>query len=387
MKIGVIGYGGRMRGLLSMVEKFNTGAKIQAIADPNFEAIAARRAASGDKVPECAVYSDADRMLESEKLDAVMIGTRCSLHAKMAMKVLPKGLPLYLEKPIATNRKDLLALAAAGKKAKGAVVVSFPLKVSPVVTLVKEIIESGKIGTVETMDAWNDPPYGAVYFREWYRDECETGGLWLQKATHDFDYLTFLAGAHPKRIAAMTSKRVFTGKRPAGLKCKDCKEWETCLESPFHLYYSRGMTKDVAANEFYCMFAKDTGNEDAGHALVEFENGVQLAYSQVFMARRTAGRRGARIYGYLGTIEFDWFTDEVKVMLNHSPRVETYSVGSKELPHHGGDNILIWNFLQLAARKAKKSVSPLSEGVISVNLCLAAGESAKTGTFKNIKPI
>jgi predicted dehydrogenase len=385
MKIGIIGFGRRMQGLVRMVEQFNV-AHIQAIADPSFEATRERLTKEGQPVPECRVYRTADEMLAKEDLDAAMVGTRCSLHAKMAMKVLATKLPLYLEKPIATNRKDLAALAAAGRKAKSEVVVSFPLKVSPLVTMVKEILDSGKIGAIETIDSWNDPPYGAVYYRDWYRDECETGGLWLQKATHDFDYLTFLVGARPRQIAAMTSKRVFKGSHPAGLKCRDCDEGETCLESPFHLFYTRGLTKKVEPNEFSCMFAKDTGNEDSGHAIVEYDNGVQVSYSQVFMARRTAGRRGARIYGYLGTIDFDWFTDEIKVTMNHSPRVETYTVGSKELPHAGGDTILIWNFLQTAAGR-EKSMSPLSDGIMSVNLCLAAKESAKSRTFKTIKPV
>ena len=275
MKIGIIGYGRRMQGLIRMVEKFDV-ARVQAIADPNFEATRERFIKEGQPVPDCKVYRNADEMLAKEDLDAVMVGTRCSLHAKMGMKVLAKKLPLYLEKPIATNRKDLAALAAAGKKAKSEVVVSFPLKVSPLVTTVKEILDSGKIGAVETIDAWNDPPYGAVYYRDWYRDECETGGLWLQKATHDFDYLTFLVGARPKQIAAMTSKRVFKGSHAAGLKCRDCDEGETCLESPFHLFYTRGSTKKVEPNKFSCMFAKDTGNEDSGHAIVEYDNGVQV---------------------------------------------------------------------------------------------------------------
>jgi hypothetical protein len=101
------------------------------------------------------------------------------------------------------------------------------------------------------------------------------------------------------------------------------------------------------------------------------------------MARRTAGRRGARIYGYKGTIEFDWFTDEVKVFMNHSPRVETYNVGSKDLPHAGGDTVLAWNFIEVVQGR-EKSVSPLDAGIASVNLCLAAKESAEKRTFQQI---
>ncbi len=386
MKIGVIGYGRRMRSLLRMINSFNTAARVAAVADPDMKEIAARLAASGEPVPDCPYYADAAVMLDSEDLDAVMIGTRCSLHAPMALEVMKRGLPLYLEKPIATNRADLAALADADSEISSEVVVSFPLRVSPLVSMAKEILDSGKIGTIESVTAWCEPPYASTYFRNWYRDENETGGLWLQKATHDFDYITFLLDAHPTSVAAMTSKRIFTGSRPAGLKCRDCSEWIDCLESPFHIFYSRGETKSIEPNDFLCMFAEDTGNEDSGRAIVEYDSAVQVAYTQHFAVRRSAARRGARICGYKGTIEFDWYTDELKVFMHHVPRVETHKIDSSALSHAGGDNVLIWNFLQVI-KGVEASVSPLAAGIESVNLCLAAKESSRSRTFVTVEPM
>jgi predicted dehydrogenase len=383
MEIGIIGYGRRMSGLVEMLHTFDAGVHIAAIADTDIEGVKRRLAKSGREAVGCRFFTDADEMLDKARLDAVMVGTRCSHHAAMAMKVLAKNLPLYLEKPVATNREDLTALAEAERRTKSGVVVSFPLRVSPLVAAAKEVIDSGRIGTVENVNAWCDPPYAAVYFRDWYRDECETGGLWLQKATHDFDYLTFLVGSRPREVAAMTSKRVFKGDRPANKKCRDCDEWLVCLESPLHIFLSRGEGKAVELTEYSCMFAEDTGNEDAGQALVEFQSGVQASYSQNFMVRRAAGRRGARLYGYKGTVEFDWYTDELKVFMHHSPRVETHKIDSSSLSHAGGDSVLIWNFLQVAAGK-EKSLSPLRAGLMSVNLCLAAKESSATHTFREV---
>ncbi len=387
MRIAVIGYGRRMRGILRLVEKFHTSARVAAITDPNFDQIRAEMESEGKSVPDCPVFDDADEMLDSVEIDAVMVATRCSLHATMAIKALERNLPLYLEKPVATSREDLRKLAEAGKKTSSKVVVSFPLRVSPMVQMAREIVASGKIGSVENVRAWCDPEYGGVYYYNWYRDEKETGGLWLQKATHDFDYITRLVGSPARRVAAMTSKRVFKGDHPAGLHCIDCDEWETCLESPFHIYYSSGETDGVAPDKRrMCMFAKDTGNEDSGHAILEFENGVLASYSQNFMARKAAGSRGARLYGYRGTIEFDWYTDELKVFMHHRPRVERYKFDSSTLSHAGGDDILVWNFLQVA-RGREESISPLAAGLASVNLCLAARESSRTAKFIEVKPV
>jgi predicted dehydrogenase len=294
--------------------------------------------------------------------------------------------PLFLEKPVATTWSDLLALRAAGAQSTAQTVVSFPLRVTPLVQLAKEIIDSGQIGTVEHVQAYNNVPYGGVYFHYWYRDENETGGLWLQKATHDFDYLNYLVGIQPRVISAMTSKQIFKGEHAAGLFCKDCDEQDTCMESPRNLFLKRAETNRIDETPFptyQCSFAVDTGNEDSGSALVRYESGMHLAYTQNFFARKGAATRGATLLGYKGTIEFDWYTDELKVHMHHTPRSETHKLDSKAMSHGGGDLVLAQSFINIITGQAP-SIAPLDAGLLSVLMCLKARESARTMTFQEI---
>ena len=109
-------------------------------------------------------------------------------------------------------------LHAASLTTSSQVVVSFPLRLSELCVMTKEVIDSGVIGTVENVQAVNNVPfYGSNYYHGWMRNEALTGGLWLQKATHDLDYLTYLMGRTPARMVAVESKTVFTGDMPAGL--------------------------------------------------------------------------------------------------------------------------------------------------------------------------
>jgi len=383
IRLGVIGYGGRARGVIDLINRLNAGVEMVAITDVRNDEIKRQMADSGDS-SNVAFHEDPDVMLDTEKLDAVLIGTRCSLHATMAKKVLARDLPLYLEKPIATNMGDLIALRDAAEKSKSEVVVSFPLRVTPLVRLAKEIIESGKIGTVEHVQAWNDVSYGSCYYQTWYRDENETQGLFLQKATHDFDYINHLLGIKPVWICAMNSKRIFKGDKPAAQCCDDCGEWDECLESPFHAHLTKQERAEVGPTGMMCCFARDTGNEDSGSAIVEYETGMHVSYSQNFFARKSAGRRGARLYGYKGTLEFDWYTDELKVYLHHTPRIESYKTDTTAASHGGGDTVLCDNFIRVI-RGEQKSISPLSAGILSVLMCLKAKESAKTRTFQKIE--
>jgi predicted dehydrogenase len=366
------------------MQRLNAGTEVVAVCDPREDEIKRDLEDKGQDVDNIIFYADPDEMLDNANLDAAMIGTRCSLHAQMAIKVLERNLPLYLEKPIATNMADLIKLRDASAKTKSEVVVSFPLRVTPLVQMAKEIIDSGKIGNVEHVVAWNDVPYAWCYYQSWYRDENETQGLFLQKATHDFDYINYLLGVKPTWICAMKSKQVFKGDKPAGLRCDDCDDWDTCLESPYHYHYTKQERDRVEPTGLMCAFAMDTGNEDSGSALIEYENGIHASYSQDFVARKAAGRRGARLIGYHGTIEFDWYTDELKVYMHHVPRTESYKFNTTGASHGGGDTVLVDNFVRVI-RGEQKSVAPLSAGLLSVLMCLRAKQSAETRTFQEVR--
>lgn len=374
LNIGVIGYGARIQGVMREMNKHHSDVQIAAITDPRNEMIQAELALTGTGGSESIrYYQSPEEMLNCEKLDGIMIGTRCSLHTDIALNVFPSRLPIFLEKPVATNMPDLLRLKKGWEEQPCPVIVSFPLRVTSIVQFAKEIIDSGKIGTIEHVQAVNNVPYGGVYFQDWYRDEDETGGLFLQKATHDFDYLTYLLGQKPVSVCAMTSKQIFKGDKPAALKCVDCEEKRTCPDSSLH---------NGHANWQSCCYAVDTGNEDSGSALIRYENGLHLSYSQNFFVRRDAGSRGARLMGYKGTLEFDFYTGMVKVYMHHTSRVETYEI-NKDAGHFGGDKELTDSFVDMMYGTGP-SVSTLEDGLVSALLCLKAKESALTNTFQDI---
>lgn len=373
LNVGVIGYGSRMRFMVRTLLEVDDRCRIAAIADVRKEQL--QQKAENDGLKGVQWFDNADEMLASTQLDGVMIGTRCSLHTEMAMKVLAKGIPLLLEKPVSTTMDDLQKLKDAASRTTSKTVVSFPLRVTSIVRCVREIIDSGKIGTVEHVQAINNVPYGGVYFQNWYRDENETGGLFLQKATHDFDYIQYLVQEQPIEICAMTSKQIFKGNKPAGLKCVDCEDNRVCLESTVHGMHKRTVWQ-------YCCYAEDTGNEDSGSALIRYQTGMHVSYSQNFFVRRKAGMRGARLLGYKGTIQFDFNTGVVQVFMHHTPRVERYEFEPSE-GHFGGDHVLVDSFSKLM-RGGEESVATLEDGMLSALMCMKARQSAATRTFQAI---
>lgn len=377
LRIGVIGFGSRIAHIVNLLAE--TGkVELAAIADIDTEAVK-KRYQEKRTYENVNFYTDAEEMLKKEKLDGVCIGTRCSTHAKYALLVSQYKIPLFLEKPVAINYDDLKLLKSIeGMDEK--TVVSFPLRLSLVCTYVKDIIESGKIGEISQVQAYNNVPYGRGYYHKWYRDDKETGGLFLQKSTHDLDYINYLLGnIKPVAITAMESKQIFKGNKPAGLKCADCDEYKTCSESPINVKKNG----DGYSIGEYCCFAVDTGNQDSGSIMVQYENGVHAVYTQNFVARNGAGKRGARVIGYNGTVEFDWVKSRVTIYHHMRNITEEHTFENKG-GHFGGDELLCENFIDVM-NGDDVSHSPLSEGILSAEMCLAAEKSAKEQKFVFLK--
>lgn len=376
-KIGVIGLGFRIETLLqTLLEELGDQGKLAAVVDKlDKETLQQRRPLVADAIAGATKYETAQEMLEKEDLDGVMIGTRCSTHTAYACLVLEKGIPLFLEKPVCTTMEDWARLHAYEAACNQKVLVSFPLRNTHIVNRVREIVRSGAVGEIQHVQAINDVPYGRVYYHGWYRDENETGGLFLQKATHDFDYINSIIGLDPVQVAAMGSKQIFKGDKPAGLRCADCPENRTCPEGPYML--QRVCGEEPRGSR--CCFAVDTGNHDSASCIVRYSTGMHLSYSQNFFARKYAQKRGAIFLGYEGTVQFDFYDRSIQLFPHQSSRMETIRFDDRDQAHWGGDAVLVDGFIDIL--KGRPSIAPLHDGLMSALMCLKATESEKTQQF------
>ncbi len=381
LRLGVIGYGRRMQHVLATINRFGQETQVVGIIDPQ---AAQLKQAFPDVLADAQEYTTAEAMLDQANLSGVLIGTRCALHTPYAIAVLARDLPLFLEKPVAITREQLLALHEAAQRSRSPVVVSFPLRLSALFQAAFEVIASGVLGTVEQVQAVNNVPfYAGGYYHGWMRNEVETGGLWLQKATHDFDYINALVGQQPVRITAMESKTVFRGDMPAGLHCVDCDRQQDCPESPYNLFYLQGLTQAVTPNDWQCSFAPDTGNHDSASAIIAYKSGMHATYTQNFYTRRGAAARGATIIGYRGTAQFDWYRGELTVHHHHTAKVERQTFAGTGTGHHGGDEELAHDFLAIMTGSGE-SRTPLAAGLDSAHLCLLAREACQTQTVQQV---
>lgn len=374
--IGVIGLGKRMSSMLQRI--LETGkTRLAYVADVRCEEIREELSDKGFDVSKIRFFDSADEMLASCRPDGVCIGTRCSLHAALAEKVIEKNIPLFLEKPVCTSFEQLESLKGLLEKYPEAcqkVTVSFPLRLTEHVKKAKEIIDSGALGTISQIQAWNNVYYGIGYYHKWYRDDSETGGQFLQKATHDFDYINYLCGFTPKSICAVSSKTVYGLTKDEPLFCRDCPEKDECPE------YTPDQNKSFSPFD-YCVFAKGATIEDSNSAILQYTNGVHAVYTQNFVARKMAGKRGARVIGHKATLEFDWCTDRITVFHHFEDKNDVYRVNGSG-NHGGGDAVLAKIFVDTLG--GAPSSCGLRDGIASAYLCLLARKSAEEHVFAQI---
>lgn len=370
-RISFIGYGLRSETMLSAFRSLEAGVEVAAVCEPDPEAARARTA-DDPLFASASYYADAERMLDESRPDGVFIGTRCPLHTPLARQVLARRLPLFLEKPVAISEAQLSELTRAGRGQEDRVVVSFPLRLCAVVQEMKRLVSSGILGRLTMVQAVNNVPYGSVYYHSWYRDPALTGGLFLQKATHDIDYISCLIGETPVQAFARTAKLYFKGDRPAGLRCPDCPDYRSCPESSYVVGH---IQKDDVQGDA-CCFAVDTGNEDNACAVFTCESGLLISYSQSFVVKRTAARRGCRLIGTEGSAEFDFYTGEIRHDDYRTPQTVTHKIINTG-NHFGGDLRLAQAFLSVM--DGAPSPAGLTSGLASAACCLAARRSAETG--------
>lgn len=383
IRIGVIGMGARAIGMTRLLLQVDTDVRLAAVADPAMEGVKSRLAGAGIDAAGVTFFPDADALLSraAGDLDGLLVGTRCHLHTPIAVRCAALGLPIFLEKPVAVSTEQVATLANAFSGRDAQVVVSFPLRTSPLFDAAMDVVASGRLGTVNQVQAWNYVPYGGIYFGQWYRDFDQTGGLWLQKATHDLDAVRALIGADPTRVAAVGSHRIYGGDRAPDLTCDACDRTDTCPESPPAIE-ARGDDGGMGRGNHACAFSNSIRHHDAGSAVVMHANGVIAGYAQNFVSRRAAAARGARVTGYLGTLEFSWYGEQLTVIDHHRREVESRTV-TVTTGHHGGDHVLARNFIDVMRGVAAPRCT-LRDGLISAAVCAAAQRSEERGTFEPV---
>jgi len=198
IKLGIIGCGD-----VTTNKKWHI-ASFRALNDPDAELLAL-----ADKIPSLAketagrfnvplFYDDYKKMLENPEINAVSVCTRTPSHKEIALDVLKAGKHVFIEKPITSNREELLELTECALENKKILVAGSNGLHLPQISYLKKLMESGEMGEVylanveriasRSLGSDLSPPPKARY------------GVSSHNASHSIEWTVHLLG-NPKTIA------------------------------------------------------------------------------------------------------------------------------------------------------------------------------------------
>ena len=111
-----------------------------------------------NRYPRAKTYTDWRKCLEQKDIDAVVICTADHHHAFISNWALNRGMHVYCEKPLAITVEEARSVRAnwLGKKGKLATQVGMQRHAHPNFNRIKELIQDGAIGELQSAVAWGN---------------------------------------------------------------------------------------------------------------------------------------------------------------------------------------------------------------------------------------
>lgn len=135
--------------------------------------------------------SDYNELLDDNEIDAVIVTTRNSLHAEIASAAMKKGKHVFVEKPLAINKKELNNLVRLNKKYPEILVqVGFNRRYAPLTKRIKEKFKNRK-GPMMMHYRVNAGKLPSNY---WVYEEREGSSRFISEMCHFIDYCRHMAG-------------------------------------------------------------------------------------------------------------------------------------------------------------------------------------------------
>ena len=168
----------------------------------------ARRNYAKEHFPGVPVFEDAEEMMKSGLVDAVIIAVPHYDHPGLAIKAFENGLHVITEKPAGVYTKQVLEMNEAAAKSDRVFGIMYNQRTNPVYRKLREMIQSGQLGHIKRA-AW--------IITDWYRSQAyhdsgtwrsawktEGGGTLINQNPHQLDLWQWLFGM-PSRIMSHVS--------------------------------------------------------------------------------------------------------------------------------------------------------------------------------------
>ncbi|NQT57937.1 MAG: Gfo/Idh/MocA family oxidoreductase [Bacteroidetes bacterium] len=227
------------------------------------------------------IYSSYEELVSDPEIDWVFIGSPNVFHKEHIIAAFAKGKQVFSEKPLATTIEDCIAINKSHQKSGKLFATGFTLRYASIYRKAKEILASGKLGKVISINACENiaPDHGAYIMKDWRRKKELAGPHILEKCVHDLDLINWFTESVPTKIAAFGGNNMFTPENDY-LYRNDKKVFQSAWELVEESFEHAGNNP----------FLSDKTIEDNIVAIMEFANGVRVQF-QATMSNAIPERR------------------------------------------------------------------------------------------------
>ncbi|SDJ29903.1 Gfo/Idh/MocA family protein [Aliiruegeria lutimaris] len=139
-------------------------------------------------------FDTLEELLRAQVTDGVILSTPTPLHVEQAQACVAQGLPVLVEKPLATSAEAAAVLVAEAERKEVPILVGHHRRHNPLIRKAWELIDAGEIGQVRAVQAtsWFYKPDGYFEVAPW-RKQKGAGPISVN-LVHDVDLMRHLCG-------------------------------------------------------------------------------------------------------------------------------------------------------------------------------------------------
>lgn len=146
-------------------------------------------------------YRDYERMLDEAKPDLVSVAVPTRLHREVATTALERGVPVFLEKPIAATVEEGQKIVDCARSLRVKLGVGHIERFNPAVIALKKQLDAGQLGRIFQIHARRVGPFPP---------RVEDVGVVIDLATHELNLLEYLTGSRVESVYAVVEREIHT---------------------------------------------------------------------------------------------------------------------------------------------------------------------------------
>jgi predicted dehydrogenase len=338
--VGIIGTGRRGYSLAECIvnEREHIDLEIRALCNRTpirmrkaKEQLEERYRETGGTVPVINLYENYKDLIADPKIECIMINTPQYVHKGPTILALESGKKVYLDKPLAHNLEDALAIYNAQKKTGNHIIMSFTRRFEKPWIKTFDLVKEGIIGSVKMVQVRNIIPYH-TYFHTWHRKMEWSGGALADKMSHIMDVFNWYIMDEPAKLNAFGGRAVFVPEPNGPERCSTCdrdcpyrvitKEDAVRPDAMVDFDNSRLEEKDIEKRHDTCVWYPGADINDHGLVGVEYNNGAKASLFWALFGPDAEDQETMELVGEKGRILLTRHSAKIDVVSDYGKKHE-----------------------------------------------------------------